>query len=77
MTDWHIGDLAECVDARPQDGDHLATTGLVPGDVYTVADVLNDSGKDDRCAIGLTFEEISPFGGRIGWCADRFRKVSA
>lgn len=76
MTDWCVGDLAVCVDAKPQAGDWLSTCPLIEGRIYTVTGIYALSRPtNDRCRLGFTLAEVSPSHGRLGFCADRFRRI--
>lgn len=76
MSDWQVGDLALCVDAKPCP--HFGNTGLVEGVIYTVVKVYvpeigGASARFGRCT-GLELRELES-GTAHGFSAPRFRKI--
>ena len=76
--DWQVGDLAVCVDARP---DAYWGCNLIEGATYTVAAVNWLVGHPaarntvhGRTDIGLALTEVRSFA-EFGYHPDRFRKI--
>ena len=67
MSDWQVGDLAVCVDARPNEefGDQ---SDLVLGGTYTVTRIV-------LSGLGLWLREAD-HGNFLAFRAERFRKVT-
>lgn len=81
MTDWAIGDLALCVDARSCPSYRWG--GLCAGRVYSVDAVTVDTGPRGFSAlhgkgggVGLAFADAPTPSGTYGWDARRFVKVT-
>jgi hypothetical protein len=70
MSDWQVGDLAVCVEAR--------RSPLTEGSVYTVAAVFFDPAYNtlgEFTEHTLLLREITPWPGKNGFCPTRFRKI--
>lgn len=81
MTAFKVGDLVECVDARP-----CEYTGCLPlcrlGELYTVQVAVICTNPDAVGEIGVVLDRdnmtVAALGGKIGWCgysAKRFRLI--
>jgi hypothetical protein len=73
MSDWQVGDLAVCVDDRP---DHLGENHLELGRIYRVTGVCPVGLSVFGMGTGLLLEGVAfPAWATGGAAARRFRKV--
>lgn len=70
MSNFQVGDVVQCVDAKPS-MEGYEPTELVEGAVYTVYAV----GTDPLGQTGLFLDELESVGFAGGYLAYRFRKL--